>query len=66
MAGLGLLTFDGSWSRYLPLLGRSTAYRSKALAHARLTYSWESVTDAYERLCCQLAGQDRNSSHKLG
>ncbi len=32
-------------------------YRSRAQAHAQVTYSWESVTDAYERLFYSLRKQ---------
>lgn len=36
---------------------RVEEYARRALERARTTYSWETVTDAYERLFCQLCGQ---------
>jgi len=32
------------------------AYREKAAAHAAEVYSWEAVTDQYEKMCYELAG----------
>jgi glycosyltransferase involved in cell wall biosynthesis len=33
------------------------AYRQKAAAHAAEVYSWENVTDQYEKMCYELTGR---------
>ena len=45
------------------------SYRRKAKVRARSVYSWETVTDAYERLCYQLLGKtlpDRLTQNNQG